>query len=323
MKKYDVIIVDVHNLYHRNYHVYKNREEFRIKRGKGILETGGIHGSLVSIRKLKKERLKEDGHFFFVADNSTSVFERREEIDPDYKSSRQKKKDSFYKSIDYLISILQNFVTGDKIVRVEGFEADDIAPVAIKIEDPKKTKDILVVSTDMDWSRLMNYQGHNVEWFDGKNVMSEDLFEEKYGFPPSERGIIIYKAFRGDKSDFIPAGVKGIPSKIIDKLLDEKSVDEILRNINLYDMPTKWTEKIIQASARIRLNEALVDFLPIEMETVLINTQRCKYNKSVVKGLLDNLNLSYSLHPTLAKDVQGSGKDFLESWDKPIKRNRA
>jgi 5'-3' exonuclease len=322
-KKYDVIFVDTHNLYFRNFKVYKNREEFRIKKKGGVLETGGIHGSLISILKLRREKLKPNGNIVFLADNSTSIFERRQQLDPSYKSRREQQKESFYRHIDYLISILHNYIDGDKVIRLEGVEADDLAPVAIEIEDPKKEKEILVVSTDMDWSRLIDYRGHKVEWFNGDTIMTPVKFLDKYGFLPSEEAIIIYKSFHGDESDFIPNAVKNLPTQYLKMFVEEKTVKTILNNINLYSIPETWKKKILEASPRIMINESLVSFLSLKLETVLMNTIKCKYNKDVLKSLFENINLAYNLHPSLLKDIQGSSKDFLEDWDKPLKRKRA
>ena len=322
-KKYDNIFIDLHNLYHRNYHVYKGREEYCIKQKRGTLETGGIYGSLVSINKLRRERLKEDGKMIYLADNSTSIFDRRKQLDPAYKANREKKKESFYKYIDYLINLLYNFIGGDKVIRVENHEADDLAPVALELEDYKKNKSSLVVSGDMDWSRLMHYHGHDVDWFDGKELMSDSIFEGKYGFKPTEKSIIIYKSFRGDESDFIPNAVKGLPSKYLNVFVEEKDVVTILNNLETYNLSDTWKNKIYEAGPRILLNESLVSFLEIQKETILLNTIKCKYNKDILKTLFDNLHLPYYLHPTLAKDIQGSSKDFLEEWDKPLRRKRA
>jgi len=317
-KKYDTIIIDVNNLFMRNYFVYKDDEKFKIKSGKFDFHSGGIYGSLVSLKKLKREKLKPEGKFIFLADNATSKVRHRKDIDPEYKANRVKQKKAFYRNIDFLIRILSHYDNVSKVVQINDYEADDLVPVAIQQE--KFEDSVLLVSSDMDWSRCIGYEGRDVEWFDGKELITKGKFLDKYGFDFSEKAIIIYKSFHGDDSDFIPNPVKGLPKKYLIKFTQEDSVEQILLNINLYGLEDKWVKKIMDSYGRILINKELVSFVPVELADFVFNTTFCKFNYKVMKTMFDSLQLPSHLNELFDKELKNKMKD--KDWFTPMKRKR-
>lgn len=315
---YDVIIVDTHNLFFRNFYVHEKNPDFKIVNGKKTLYSGGVHGSIMSIRRLEK-MLNPNGKMIFVADNSTSIHLRRNQIDPDYKIKRMKQSDIVYKQIDFLLKIIESYRTGYKIYRVPEYEADDLIPNIIEIEGSNKK--FLLVSTDMDWARMLNWKDVDITWMNGSEVFTSEQFEGKYGFRPSEKSIVIYKSFHGDESDSIPNAVKGLPVKHLMRFVEEDCVDTILNNLHLYGLSDNFLRVIKENAPRIKLNEKLVSFMPISKEEIIHNELDCLYNKMVLKTLFDAFKIPYSLHPELGKE-KGISNGFLDDWFKPLKRGR-
>lgn len=320
MKRYDTIIIDVNNLFMRNYHVYTDKK-YQIKSGKFDFHSGGIYGSLVSLRKLKREKLIDGGRFFFLADNPTSKHRHRKNIDPEYKANRVKKKKGFYRHIDFLVRILSHYDDISKVVRINEYEADDLVPMAIEKEiEEKDDKKILLVSTDMDWARCMNYNGKEVDWFDGKEIVDARKFVDRYGFKPDKDSIIVYKAFHGDTADCIPNPLKGFPKKYLVKFSEEKDVETVINNINLYGLDKKWIQAIQSNKGRILLNRGLVSFVPVEEKDFTFNTVFSKFDYKVLSTMFDSLHLPYNLIERLEEENLGSKKD--KGWFEPMKRRR-
>jgi hypothetical protein len=170
LETYDVIIVDTHNLFYRNFYVHQKNKEFHITNGKKSLYSGGVYGSLLSIRKLEK-LLSENGKIVFVADNSSSIHLRRTVIDPGYKIKRTKQSDAVYKQIDCLVKILQSYKDGYKIYRVPEYEADDLVPHIIDLEGVEKK--YLLVSTDLDLARVLKWKNADITWNNGISIFTE------------------------------------------------------------------------------------------------------------------------------------------------------
>lgn len=260
-KIYNNVIIDVNNLYHKNYHVYKNMI-FEVN-NKHIV-TGGVYGFIKSLKMLQRKFLVEGGCIYFLFDNPDSKQNMRQlSIDPTYKANRKKYSQPFYRSLDYLRLILMDYDDKNIVIYGTGFEADDLAPnVVNSIPNDEKT---LIVSEDLDWARLLNYQGKHVDLYLKKSIFNRRKFNEKYNFMPTEDSVVLYKVIRGDESDNIPIGIPNMPSKIIEKLIgDYKDIFEIIDNLEIIPyLNKKWKDKIIENKSRLRLNYQLVSFIPI------------------------------------------------------------
>ena len=98
--KFSKIVVDVNNWYHRNYAVNKNLTT-TLEDGTHLV-TGGIFGTVNTIKRLERDFGGESCQIFLLFDNATSGVNKRKEIDPDYKGNREKKDHTFYQGLDYL-----------------------------------------------------------------------------------------------------------------------------------------------------------------------------------------------------------------------------
>jgi 5'-3' exonuclease len=310
MNTYSKIIVDLSNLYYKNYFTHQDQKV--LVENEEIM-TGGIYGFIRSLRKLQRDFLSEEGQVYILADNFSSKDSYRKQIDPAYKLNRKKYQDSFYRGIDFLALILMN--TSNKIftVQVESYEADDLVPAVLDSFD--KYDKVLIVSDDLDYSRVIK---ENVDWYKNKIIYNKDNFKEKYGFYPTEEKVVLYKVIRGDASDNIEIGVKGIRENIVLDLLEKyKDIYDLLENIDTADLDDKWKTAFIENKTRLILNHQLVSFIDISKEEVQQFTYQGCFNPNTLRSLYKTLGFQISdIHPELQnsfpeKIVDGSKKTFF------------
>ena len=289
--KYDHIIVDTNNVFHANHYAF-NKLTYKVKNA--IVQTGGIYGSLLFFNRMREKYLKDNGSIWALFDNAKSKINNRKGIDPSYKANRKKMPKSFYRSLDYFRLILLNHTDGDYAVYETGYEADDIAPVIV--QKIPRDKHILIVSEDMDWSRLIDWDDRVIHQYMKKEVFTRKKFCEKYHFTPTEDKIVLYKTIRGDSVDNIPIGVRGLPSKILYRLLDDhKDIFKVYENIKSLDYVSDlWREKIIEAFPRLRLNYQLVSFMNLRDNCTNDYISRCFFQPHYLKAIYESLGFNIS-----------------------------
>lgn len=288
--KYQSILIDGNNLYERNYHVNKNLT-FVMEDGTELI-TGGIFGFIHSLEKIRREYLSDYGKIYLIFDNHASKIRMRKEVDPDYKKHRQRKPKTFYRSIELLQQILLNYDDNCVLIYRTEYEADDLVkPVILSLISEYDR--VLLVSDDMDWARMMNYGGRPIEWLSGGTIYDDKSFEEKYGYYPSENNIVMWKTFRGDKSDDIPVGVSGIRKEIIHKLMEDcTDIFDVILHLNEIPYLGIWKNKIKEAEARLRLNHQLVSFIGIGEEELEDFIYSCEYRPKNLKVYYDALGFN-------------------------------
>jgi len=284
-------------MYHKNWHT-NNHLTTKLDDGTDLV-TGGVYGTIKSINKLEREHGGENCQIYLLFDNASSGPTKRKIIDPDYKANRDKKDHTFYKGLDYLRFILMNYKDNFTVVYRPQFEADDLTlPIVSHID---KNENILLVSEDMDWSRLM---GDNVFWFAKKKVWDVDMFEEHYQFKPNSETVIFYKSIRGDSSDNIPKGILGIRENLVQQLIqDYRNVDDMLNNLDSISyLSDKWKDKIRDNKARLKLNSQLVDFITTADENIDEFIFPCEFKPNTLRTLYHALGFAISsFDPRLMK----------------------
>ena len=282
---YDRILIDISNMYYRAY--CAGQQLTTTVEGKPLI-TSGIYNTLRMLYKLRETHLAEGGRMYYLFDNASSLENRRKDIDPEYKENRQKKDPVFYRGLDYLYLALQVMHDGDRIIRKPSFEADDLVQPVIQSFEGRGYK-VLLVSTDMDWSRSIS---DTVHWMVRDSVSKKDItytkqmFEEKYGFEPSVESLCFYKAIRGDASDNIPAGLKGIREEmLLDLIKNVKTVKNLFLNLSSLPISDKWKQALYENKGRILLNYQLVSFQPLTISEVREGVEITKFNRDVL-GLL-------------------------------------
>jgi 5'-3' exonuclease len=245
--------------------------------------TGGIFASLRMIQYIESNYLSEDGQIYFLFDNPSSGEIRRKDIDPDYKINRKKRDPQFYRGLDYLQLVFRNYKNGYRVIQRPETEADDLVfPILKSFEGHNHL--ILLVSNDMDWSRSI---GDRVHWLvhskDKYIVFDKDLFFNKYGFYPGYNEVCLYKAIRGDVSDNIVAGVKGIPEQVVLDIVHQvKSVQNMFLKLNDIQIDEQWKKAIRQNKGRIQINLMLIDYRPLSIADVREYTIISEFNKDML-----------------------------------------
>lgn len=275
---YNKFVVDVSNLFYRNYFTHKDIH-FNVN---GVLiESGGIYGFIKSIQKLQKD-FNDSAEFYFLWDNLASKDLARKELDPDYKLNRTKYSESFYRSLDYLRLILLNYSDKFFCIQIENFEADDLVPAIL--ETFTQQDKILIISEDLDYSRCIT---DNVHLFKNHQVFTKQSFKEKYGFEPTKEKVVLWKTFKGDSSDNIPVGVPRLRENKIFYLINKYAdIYSILENVHseIEVLGEKCINHILDHKSRLILNYQLVDFIDID-SNILIN--------SIFKGNFNSNSLRF------------------------------
>lgn len=293
MKQYDILIVDIFNLYYRNHFAFKDlKHKVRNK----VIHTGGIYGSLRSLKIMVNKHLRPGGKVFIASDNFSSKVDMRKSIDPHYKANRDKQSKEFYRAIKFLLLILANYSDDFVIIQKQGVEADDFIPAII--ESLPVDKEALMVSTDLDWARSIDYQGRKVDWMNGKEITTAKSFEKKYGFMPTEGRVILYKTIRGDRVDNIKIGVPNLPKKVLINLLEYRDIFAVLGNLEIIDdLSDTWKKKIRENASRLKLNHQLVSFIEVSQDDLKNYTSECKFNSRALRTLYKSLGFKDDFDP--------------------------
>ena len=296
--KYKYIIIDVSNWYFRNFFTHKDMQT-KVQ-GRQLL-TGGIYGCLKGLESLEKHYAGNNCHWYFLFDtskvlSSSEVVEsevvRRVDIDSNYKKSRKDQDPAFYRGLDMLMLLLQSKSANYTTILCDGYEGDDIVkPLLENIskDDPHGRR--LLISEDMDWARSID---RNTFWLAKKREWTSTDFREHYGFDCSGNKVTMYKSIRGDSSDNIPKGIKGIGEGLVVKLVNEfTTATDLINGYKKCDyLNNHWKKVIDEQSSRIKLNYRLVDFIKIDKGTLDKGTTKCYYNKSKYRQLLSLLGFS-------------------------------
>lgn len=295
---YSKIIVDTSNFYMRAYSVGGNMTN-RMDDGT-MLITGGIYTFLKMMKSVESRFLSPDGQVYFLFDNSHSGIDRRKEIDPEYKSNRTKKDESFYRSMDLLQTLMLNYKDNWFCIKKKGFEADDLVYPLLQ----EFTNDsILLVSNDLDWFRGVSDRVHvaKYEKEEGADktdyvVYDRDKFIQRMGFAPSAEAMVIYKAFRGDSSDNIPPGVPGIRSKDLNYIVSNfRDISSVIRNSDsLEGVSETFRARIKENKGRLLINEKLVSYQTVSYRELEDDIYKCEFHPKVLHSLYKSLGFNIS-----------------------------
>ncbi len=164
--------------------------------------------------------------FFGVAMDSIGPTFRHEKYS-EYKATRDKTPDDLHAQIPRIEKILE--AIGINIVRVNGFEADDIiATYARRCAGEKQP--CMIITGDKDLMQLVSeYTGVLRPEKNGYEKLGREEVFAHYGVYPEQ--IVDYLSLTGDSADNIP-GVKGIgPKTAASLLLEYGNIDGIYSNL--------------------------------------------------------------------------------------------
>ncbi|CAL4322622.1 5'-3' exonuclease H3TH domain-containing protein [Buchnera aphidicola] len=207
-----LIIVDGTNYLYRAYFAFKNLKN---KNGEPI---GAIYGTLMMLKKIFNKYMPKK--IIVVFDHKKKNF--RNKIYKKYKSNRPKIPTKLKIQIKTLVKII-NYI-GIPILKIPGFEADDI--IGTLVNNQKKKK-IIILTNDKDMMQLIN---KNVKILNHhEQIIGEKEVIKKFKITP--KLIKYFLAIVGDRSDNIP-GIPGIGIKTAQKILKKfESLKEIYKNL--------------------------------------------------------------------------------------------
>lgn len=297
------------------------------------IPTGALYGLARMLLKFMKEHIKvgEDYCAFVVDVKGGSTY--RKELYERYKAHRPETPEPLLRQISLVGELVEGF--GIKLVRMPGYEADDvIATLAKKFEKEKDSlgiSEINVVTSDKDLLQLVN---ENISVWriekgvtDIKKYTVRDVYE-RYGVYPYQ--IVDYLALVGDASDNIP-GVPGIGEKTAVKILrDFGSVENALKNQN--KLPDKIRERLLSYSEDYELSRKLVE-LNCEIE-LPINLKELRYQgydsakllevlkKFEFASIIKELQLSTSLEKAVEYNIISKESELKGLLDEILKAKK-
>ncbi|CAL4322653.1 DNA polymerase I [Buchnera aphidicola (Periphyllus testudinaceus)] len=294
MKKYKkklLIIVDGNNYLYRSYFAFKNLKN---KKGESV---GAIYGFLIMLKKVFNEY--NPTKIIIVFDHPKINF--RKKIYKNYKSNRPKIPKKLKKQIKTITKIIKHI--GIPILKIPGFEADDIIGTLSIINNNSKQK-ILILTNDKDMTQLIN---KNVKILNSnEQIIGKKEVKKKYGVSP--KLIKYFLAIVGDRSDNIP-GIPGIGIKTAQKILKVfKSLKEIYNNleklkfINIRN--SKKLENIFKKNKKIA-------FLSYSLSKIKINIKLKTLKK---KFKLKKPNLKKIFEYFKKNDFKKLKKSFKKSY---------
>ncbi|QYJ15164.1 DNA polymerase I [Rubrobacter xylanophilus DSM 9941] len=270
------------------------------------LPTNALYGFTSMLLKLLDS--DEEVGIGVVWDGGLPAF--RTEVYPEYKAQRSAMPEELRVQLDHLDEILE--AMNIPVVRVEGFEADDVlATVSRRLPEGVE---LYIVTGDQDAMQLVDGRVRVLRTTRGVSetkVYGRREVMEEYGVAPEQ--IPDYKALVGDPSDNIP-GVRGIGPKSAASLLRRfGSVEGIYERLE--EVEAKGTRRRLEEgreSAFLSLELARMRFdVPVELDL-----ERLRF-RGVAPGVRDVLLRRYefrSLEPRIAGlPVSGGGRLQPES----------
>lgn len=249
-------ILDGYALIYRSYFALI-RNPLINKKGDNV---SAVHGFFKEIFRLREQARCA---FFLVALDSLGPTFRHQKYQ-DYKAGRQKTPDELKRQIPVIENILESLSV--PVLRVEGFEADDIiGTAAAALAGEAEGSEVKIISGDKDLLQLVSPQISLLR--PGKKAGSLSLdstglyeeitpgnLKEAYGVRADQ--VIDYLALIGDTADNIP-GAAGIGPKTAQKLLEQYQNLETLYH-SLDELPAGQRKKLEEGRESVLFSKDLV-----------------------------------------------------------------
>lgn len=253
-------------------------------------------------------------HVVACLDPSGPTF--RHERYPEYKANRQAMPQELRDSIPWIIDILNAMRI--PVVRVPGYEADDLIGTFTRMADERGGIHSFMVSLDKDLGQLLSptcsflKPGKKGGEFERVDVAA---FLQEWGIERPAQ-IIDILALMGDASDNIP-GVSGVGAVTARKLIAQfGSVDAMLANTA--DIKGKMREKIEQHTEHARLSYELATIrrdAPIPLS--LDDCRRQNFNDTELRRLFRELEFK-GLEKRLGASEASMGELFASAETSPV-----
>lgn len=244
--------------------------------------TRAVHVFTQMILNLLRDR-KPDYLAMTMDVSDRTVF--RVDVDPEYKANRDKSPEDLGPQIDRIVTIVQ--AMNIPILRMEGFEADDIMATLCK-RHASEGLEVFLVSKDKDLDQVLT---DHVRMYDpGKDVVIDaGSMTEAKGYPPEKA--VEAQMLIGDSTDNIK-GVPGVgPKKAAQLLAEFGTVAGIIENAD--KLTPKLKENMLAFRDRMDVVRQLVtlrDDVPIEFE--LDASEVTRFTPAAAVPILAELGLS-------------------------------
>ena len=156
-----------------------------------------------------------------------SAWSWRKHLSLEYKAQRKPSNDGFYEWLVKATSYMQTL--GWRCCSLHGFEGDDLI-ASLVTQNPNRS---VIVSGDQDLMQFLQtgktsiYRKRKGGW----QFITATQFEEQFGFPVER--YLDYKLLVGDSSDNL-TGCHKIGPKTAQRMLEDRSLDEIMQNVDDY-----------------------------------------------------------------------------------------
>ena len=200
----------------------------------------------------------------------------RKELYPLYKSGRvEKRKDqtkedeeNFFEFLEEYNKGLELLKTKHTVIKYKGVEADDIAAFIAKYANKDDYDHMWLLSTDADWSLLINEKVSRFAYTTRKEFTFE-TFEGLVGYPLDDH--LSIKVLQGDKSDSIP-GIPGVGIKRAAALVKQYGTAFDILDAMPLEGKQKFIQNVNDFSDNIILNYELMDLITYCDEAIGDNT---------------------------------------------------
>lgn len=198
-----IYIIDGYNFIYRLFYAIP---PFSLKDGTPVNTVFGMAKVLLSIWNEDKP-----DYLLFVLDSPTNL---RKELYPEYKGTRERMPDQLRAQESIVFQMLETMKI--PMLKVDGYEADDVIGTLVRKLEGDKENDIYILSGDKD---LHQFVSDNVAIYDTMKriIYRNEKTTEKFGVEP--KYIVDYLAICGDSSDNIP-GIPGFGPKKAQSLIE-------------------------------------------------------------------------------------------------------
>lgn len=208
MLKYDKILIDVSNLYHRVLNLVDYQDDLNILK-KLTKNNVVLQQYINTVNKFLNSTLGEVDLLFDPL-NSSGELSKRQQLNDLYKINRSKdklsssiKRDNLNKLYSYYVI---NNVSRVNVYYSNEYEADDF------VAKLTEKGNCLLITSDNDWARYL--EKDRVEMLSkGFSVIEDNIIDtvkwsqnEKHPFIPNESSVTLWKVLYGDASD----GIEGV-----------------------------------------------------------------------------------------------------------------
>lgn len=287
-----LVLIDGNAIMHRAYHALP---PLSTKKGELVNAVYGFASTMLSVI----ENQKPD---YIAASFDLAGPTFRHEEYKEYKATRTKAPDEFYRQIPRVKEFVKDF--NIPIFEKEGYEADDVIGTLAKQAEKNENLKVVIVTGDLDTLQLVSDKTSVYTMRKGLSdsvIYDVEKVKERYKLEPIQ--IIDYKGLRGDPSDNIP-GVKGIGEKTATELLVKYgNVEKIYQS--LAELKGSVKEKLERDRLKAFMSKKLATIsLDVPVRLDLEKTRVHDFDREKLVSFFKELNF-YSLIKRIPEQAEG------------------